>query len=1148
MSHKQAAAAASGDIAAESAAATAAAAAAAAATAAADASLVYSPAEAALLHARATLSADCSSVVRSGPGLVLAGLSSFGPLLAVWREPNVGGAAAATGPASRAERGRDVWVGISARGYLIVWSQGTSSSSSGDGSASPDLLSSSNSGVGVLPSDTVLLDFEHFLGDHHYRRLHAATWTMPKLLPSLSSPRRPNGSVTLTAFVMTEEAHGLTYAFEIGALAFDPSNAAADEEKDASASNGPSPTPGRQANATAVQAKLAGEGAQRVGIISHRRLLLRKALYARETPAASSSSSSGGGFAAVGAALQSGLPSRPANVCYHPASNCVLLTVDTDLYAFSDSTLQTQWQANIGPAILGGHRSSGVLGSLTGEEGQLGAESKDSKSAAADAEKKAVAAAAAASAMRMDAKQKRAHAITALTFPSLLQQDRASLVAASIALGAPPPTNAQSAQQNAGSSSSAVVPPFFILGTKSGYLLRLDLRRREALGGTVFKYAPDVRVIARFQEHAVSYNSMAAAAAAAAASTASASTAAAELDLFDFSGSGAITTDQRDELARKKEEERRKRNEQNRGRYATTNSSGGSNTVGSSAGTDSAAGAPLTSSSSSSSHNKPLDNLPPFDPSDLPSDPLLISSPWFDLSASSASASASLGSIKSSAFTTSISSVALAYRKDAWIVAVGCADGFLHIVTRDSNEANRLLSTSAQARADTRAVKYTSSAASSGSHPISFDSAFPSTLLYTLLDPSPHAAARVSPVAAVACSADGACVVSMDSAGVLRRWDLNRRVLAGVAHTEGIVPAATTMTSTGAASSLGSSAASASASTALPSLLPGLPLVKLDLVYPAAHSELAVLYGAGGALAHLGGGAPTAIDRALSKSNAAASASSASGGPSSAASLLASGSLVPSHLQILCGPLFSFWRLQRLPRATARHLPRPASASVGAAGAAGAGTSSNPKLPPSVLASTPSILAELSDFIAAYQAEDRLAEASLQLGATAGRKLRKEKAAAETRAAALKMRESAMGSTAGEHAASSSLGLSGAGSPVPLHASASHSGSGLASTGMLAPANLALLTAGGHHSIAATPNHPGLAEAAVPVEGAGGTGELHSPKSMASFYGFTSADAEAAAEALAASEQEALQATNAVIGAADTMTNKDVSVTVDPGE
>ena len=86
------------------------------------------------------------------------------------------------------------------------------------------------------------------------------------------------------------------------------------------------------------------------------------------------------------------------------------------------------------------------------------------------------------------------------------------------------------------SHGSSLPPPFFLLGTKSGYLLKVELRRRELLGGVVSKLTPEVRILARFQEHAILYTGMSEA----------------ELD-------NEVSTEQKEELARKKEEERRRK-------------------------------------------------------------------------------------------------------------------------------------------------------------------------------------------------------------------------------------------------------------------------------------------------------------------------------------------------------------------------------------------------------------------------------------------------------------------------------------------------------------------------------------------------------------------------------------------------------------
>ncbi len=638
----------------------------------------------------AAVATDRLTVTRSGPSLIQSGLSPFGPLLDVWREPGVGAlpsalalartaalhaAAAAAGyggsglaPAQNfltiAEaRGTDVYVGITTRGYIIVWSQGTAMEGVVGGSISSALAaavaspaprppsaipagsptaaaaaaaaaasvaaSSSTAGAigsggggdsaaSYLPSDTRLLDFERILGDN-YRTLIAACFTLPKLSltnggaggggggnsaqhqqqqqqqqqssqngssnnSSNSSNSSKRGQISL--FVLTEEGHGLTYHIELGVIATtatvantatttqQQAQAQGAENKHASQSNaattlsgGVGTVSGAAAAAAAVLNSDVLAAPRRVGIVSHRRLLLRKALYTRESMLGSVSSgpAGGGGLASLGANVASLLPvSHPTNVSYDALSNCILLTVDTEIYAFSEATLQTIWQANVGPAIIGGGGSSNaaatVAAPLDGSSGEAGGSSSSKKRAAED---KVAAASSTNSHLRLDAKQKRAHTITALAF--------ASPVAGALSVAPPPQGGGSASSASSSSGSSAVVlgappPSFLIVGTRSGFVLCITLRRREVLGGAIFKLVPTVHILARINEHQVHWHDMEMALATAAA--AEAGNGAAGSGGGSGSGSGAangsnnsagVTGEQRDELARKKEEERRRK-------------------------------------------------------------------------------------------------------------------------------------------------------------------------------------------------------------------------------------------------------------------------------------------------------------------------------------------------------------------------------------------------------------------------------------------------------------------------------------------------------------------------------------------------------------------------------------------------------------
>jgi len=388
-----------------------------------------------VVPAQAAQSADSLAVTRAGPALVQSSLSPFGDVLALWREPGAGaipGAARAAAIAAAGSshpppaptldsRGVDVWVGITSRGYVLVWSAGAALDSSGGAFVPPPPPASASVGPGALgmglgvqgggpvnpaylPTDTQLMDFEKILGEN-YRRLTAACFTLPKIAPpgataamqaqtaqlqmsatgssssgisgSDGSPGGGNGSSagsagsgglgghkrgSLSLFVLTEEGHGLTYSVELGVIATTTVSAPGNDTEDetlatssAIASGAATPNPAGLVTAVADGASSSLQPSRRVGIVAHRRLLLRKALYQRDgLPSNLSASIASSGLSAVAAAAAHGPPPRPSLVCFDPLSNCILLCVDSELLAVADQTLQTGWSANVAPAILGG--------------------------------------------------------------------------------------------------------------------------------------------------------------------------------------------------------------------------------------------------------------------------------------------------------------------------------------------------------------------------------------------------------------------------------------------------------------------------------------------------------------------------------------------------------------------------------------------------------------------------------------------------------------------------------------------------------------------------------------------------------------------------------------------------------------------------
>lgn len=991
----------------------------------------YPAEERAMLAQAAAIACDQLEVTRAGPSFVQSGLSPFGRLLAVWREPSVAAGAVGAGRA-----GVDVWAGVTAHGYIVLWSQGDGSNASAAAApATPSVTSA---------VETRLVDFEKFLSDS-YRSLTAATFTMPKLLPGAGGKRG-----TLTFFVLTEEGHGLTFAVDLGVLL--TAAATESEEEDAALPVAAAPV------AAGAAAPVASEGSRRVGIVGHRRLLLRKALFPRDLPA-------GSGFASVShAALAS---STHHTLAYHALSNCILLSVDSDLYAYSDANLHTVWQASVGPAILG---SSAVSVAAHGGTSSSTPEEKKAASVAA-------AAAVASSAQRMDAKQRRTHAITSLAFPSVLSVDTPSLLVAmnalALAAGAAPFSlpNSQSAFHG-----QPPPPPFLVAGTKSGYLLRIELRRRDlggsavgaAAAGATGRVVPDVRVLARFQEHNVSHLGMG----------------------LPGEEDAHVTGEQRDELARKKEDERRKKaGGVAAAAAAASAAAAAASSVSSSSGI---AASPVDDSATSSSATTPRGAFPlfklgesgsgtsassnaaavAFDPTQFPPSPVLIGSPWFDPSPAGTAASLAAGTavpaVRATAYGTSLTSVAVVLRRGEWLCVVGCADGFVHVVARDGARVYSDSNSPNQRAASQCKYASTSSAQSSPPHPVALDPAFPAALLFTLVDPCVHStSARVAPVVRLVSSLDGGMIATIDASGVLRRWDLNQRCLAGRTHTEGVLHADD---SAPRGSPLAGTAATAAATPAPFS-------AHMELIYAGAHSELAVLYGPGGPLAGLGGAASPLV-RMHSRgtqggSNGSSGGMSASDKEMTPAALLAAGLLLPSHVLIVCHTAFSLWRLQRMPRV---HKSHPFALSL--------------DFPGSVLSAAPSVLSELGAFIAAYQAEDRrIAEG---YGVTQGEKLRLELSQSQSRSQSesqardgrgdSKQRSGSAMASREEMASPDSLIYTPSPnaplSPLSPGSGVAASGGG-GSDGLLRTSSTSALLKG-HHSIGATPHHPGLVEATSP--------------------------------------------------------------------
>jgi hypothetical protein len=1217
----------------------------AAAKAAAAEAVVLSDEARELLAAQASRAGDSLSITRSGPALVQSGLSPFGELLALWREPQAGaifpasaGASSSVPPptssaggAGTAEsRGMDVWVGITSRGYVVVWSAGAALDPSGSagGVAPPTSTSASSSsatpGLGALgggpvnpsylPSDSRLLDFEKILGEN-YRRLSAACFTLPKLTPPGAPPTSPAHAQTaqlasrrgtLTIFVLTEEGHGLTYSVELGVIVVDAAAAAAAaatnttittatgaeastaEESNSSTSKGPSgtATPNPTGIATAVTSASSSsqstlppavaDPSRRIGIVAHRRLLLRKALYQRDglpSSLAGAVAMSGlAGLVSQGAQALSGAasPPRPANLCFDPLTNWILFSVDMDLIAVSDLNLQTIWTASVGPAILGG----GGGGGLADEASSAAARAaKDEKKSATMQQQQQLT-------KGMDAKQRRAHAITSIAFPS---PATAALVCAAQRVGssgassASASTNLSSSQPNNQQQQSSSAPPsFVVVGTRSGFVLQVVLRRREVLGGAVFKLLPVVTVLARMQEHQVLHEDMMAmdnnGAGVAAGTATSAGTGAAATNGGSNMDASMVSAEQRDELARKKEEERRRRN-------AAGPTNAGSKELAAIMQAAAAARSHAAGITSSPSSSVADEALIPFDPSELPTAPLLICSPWFDPSMAaltsgqggapsfvSSPGGLPQGLIRASAYSTSISCLSLGWRRGEWVVAVGCLDGFVHVVSRESQgrasiaappPSSSSAATTASGQASAAAgnsaattstsgtaaavasatsaqqhTKYTllsdvsftdaasSSSAAAGSKntrsalfPISFDTSFPASLLYTLVDPPAHASSsRLASVVRLVCSPDAGVVVTIDAGGVARRWDLDARQLAGVTTTEGVVPTP---------SQVATAATTSSSSSLSSSVLPSLPPLGLELVYPCrggAH-ELASLFGPEGAVT-LAATAPLSSrtqqqghQRLPSLSSNGlngngASSSGAAGHVDSFATMLSvlkeAGLMAPSHMLLLSEASFSLWRMQRPQRvhkgaSVALGVPS-ASTMTGVAGAAadaagggggrggvvgggGGGGGGVPSVAASLLSSAGSVLADLTDFIAAQAAEEKRAMEALGLlgmggsggggsssgfgsAHTVGEKLRRERALAESAREKLARRNSALLAASRDDPTNTAPG-SGSRTPFSYYSPFSSSG------GLGSPSS-----DGGHHSIAATPNHPNLAEAA----------------------------------------------------------------------
>jgi hypothetical protein len=471
--------------------------------------------------------------------------------------------------------------------------------------------------------------------------------------------------------------------------------------------------------------------------------------------------------------------------------------------------------------------------------------------------------------------------------------------------------------------------------------------------------------------------------------------------------------------------------------------------------------------------SSPNDN---FDLSDLPIGPLLICSPSFDLSSPSPPAT-----IRTSSYSTTITCLGVVLRRGEWVIVVGCADGFVHLVSRESRARYLAGRGIAEGRAADE-IKDSKYARYIHPHPIDLPAGFPASLLYTLADPSPHGTTtKMPPCLQLVCSLDGGMIITIDGAGTIRRWDLNNRALSGVTHTDGLVESV----QTGSSHLFGQAHHSALHGQHLP--------VWMDLIYPSSQSDLAVLYGAGGALQgmHGGGGRdsqpsrsgsfsmraseegleglmrPGAINSLLSSSADPSSSpplsTKGSHSPSAASTvlspalLLSQGLLLPTHVVIFSSGTWSLFRTTRAPRVSKHASSQAAQNSK--TGIAGSGSG---------------LLADIADFLAASYLDARKTMDSL--GPSQGDKLRKERAAVEARAAAARKRSQNLqardGMTSTETAGGGRESMnSGFGSPDSLHTSTSFHQS--STSPPVSPPHSAVLPAGTHISLSATPFHPG---------------------------------------------------------------------------